>query len=449
VNGNTFHPAIQDLVTQIAQYLKGKTLSFTLSDSDETIEVKIPKIFNKIFQPDSEQLAKHINILKDLPYRSCEECLKNFLSAFIDFFFVLGSNNEFDDEYEQYIQKISTIYQPLITYYNEIMKNIKEIGKIFSRRSITSAYFVTRYLEEVEDEISQNNEGEVTFRVENPFVHLVWASLADANDRDDKELIPRITDFDSKVDEVSAYLSRLARELKNSKDLTVAVSNYAIKGEEARSEIEKVISGLVGKLPDSNLPERDKGILNEYVIAHLLAFAENYCKQRKGDIKDLDTYLKLTFLQNGFLEYEAYNAFLKNDFLAFPRIQVRYSSTASSYKEETIDYHGEIDVAFLYNNYQNIPISDYRLLIVEVTSRSYSTDIKEKCENLSKVLGTPLGRYIAGVIIIGKNDLPPECPENFIPITFSELYSDMRYKIKKQLAEISPQPEYDFGNLFD
>jgi hypothetical protein len=447
VNGNTFHPAIQDLVTQIAQYLKGRTLSCTLPDSDEP-GVKIPKIFNEIFQQEVEKLEKHINILKDLPYSSYKECLKNFLSAFIDFFFVLGSSKDFDNEYEQYIQKISTIYQPLITYYNEIVKNIKEIGQMFSRQSITSAYFVTKYLEDVEDKIRSNNEGEVTFRVKNPFVHLVWASLADTDDRDDKELIPRITDFDSKVDEVSDYLSRLAHELKNSKDLTAAVSNYVIKGEEARLEIEKVISGLVGKLPDSNLPERDKGILNEYVIAHLLAFAENYCKQRKGDMKHLDKYLELTFLQNGFLEYEAYNAFLKNDFLAFPRIQVQYSSTASSYKEETIDYHGEIDVAFLYNNYQDIPISDYRLLIVEVTSRSYPIDIKEKCKNLSKVLGTALGRYIAGVIIIGKNDLPPECPDNFIPITFSELYSGMRYKIKKQLAEISPQPEYDFGNLF-
>jgi hypothetical protein len=448
VNSNTFHPAIQDLLTQIAQYLKGKTPSFTLSDSDET-EVKIPKIFNEIFQPDSEQLENHINILKDLPYSSCKECLKNFFSAFIDFFFVLGSNKDFDDEYEQYIQNISTIYKPLITYYNEIVKNIKEIGKIFSRRSITSAYFVTRYLEEVEDEISQNNEGEVTFRVENPFVQLVWASLADANDRDDKELIPRITDFDSKVDEVSAYLSRLAQELKNSKDLTVAVSNYVNKGEEARSEIEKVISRLVGKLPDSNLPERDKGILNEYVIAHLLAFAENYCKQRKGDIKDLDTYLELTFLQNGFLEYEAYNAFQKNDFFAFPRILVEYYSTASSHKEETIKYLEEIDVASLYNNYQDTPISDYRLLIVEVTSRSYPKDIKKKCKNLTEVLGTPLGRYIAGVIIIGKKDLPPQCTDNFIHMSFSELYTGIKYKIKKQLAEISPQPEYDFGNLFD
>jgi hypothetical protein len=447
VNGNTFHPAIQDLVTQIAQYLKGRTLSCTLPDSDEP-GVKIPKIFNEIFQQEVEKLEKHINILKDLPYSSYKECLKNFLSAFIDFFFVLGSSKDFDNEYEQYIQKISTIYQPLITYYNEIVKNIKEIGQMFSRQSITSAYFVTKYLEYVEDKIRSNNEGEVTFRVKNPFVHLVWASLADADDRDDRELIPKITDFDSKVDEVSDYLSRLAHELKNSKDLTAAVSNYAIKGEEARLEIEKVISGLVGKLPDSNLPEGDKGILNEYVISHLIAFAENYYKKRKGDMKHLDKYLELTFLQNGFLEYEAYNAFLKNDFLAFPRIQVQYSSTASSYEEETIDYHGEIDVAFLYNNYQDIPISDYRLLIVEVTSRSYSIDIKEKCENLSKVLGTPLGRYIAGVIIIGKNDLPPECPENFIPITFSELYSGMRYKIKKQLAEISLQPEYDFGNLF-
>ncbi|MCI4408351.1 MAG: hypothetical protein JHC26_04620 [Thermofilum sp.] len=433
---NTFHPIIHDLLGRAIEYFKSASIAMPEitppEDSDEK-QPTIPRIFRDAFGFEGEDLQKYLNDLVTITNKYFGEYGRNLLSTFTALLEFLRENQNTEEAYKQYSQKLSAVLQPLIFYYDETLKNFKQIGQIVSRRSITYGYMIAKTLEEIEKDInkySKYSENFVAFDANEPIhIRLVWAHLSDYREA----LIPKISGFDNKVDKIRKYLSDIAQNLIGKVALHDAISDYNPNNIEPLS---KMISGTVKDI-ETELAKKEIGILNNYIIQHIKSFAENYHSpknQKEKTIKssDIDTYLDITFIQNGFLEYEAYNAFVMNGFFALPRILVYSQGLNEEGKNISVDT--ELDLVAQDANYDQLSRHSKKILVIEVTSRSYQDDVNKKADKIKNLLDTQIGKYISKVIFIGKSNLSLEDGDKIIHLSYSDLYSGLRDKISNNLT---------------
>jgi len=430
---NTFHPIIHDLLGRAIEYFKSASIAMPIitppQDSDEK-QPTIPRIFRDVFRFEGEELQNYLNNLVEITNTYFEEYGRNLLSIFTALLEFLRENQNTEETYKQYSQKLSAVLQPLIFYYDETLKNFKQIGQIVSRRSITYGYMIAKTLEEIEKDINKYSENFVAFDANEPnHIRLVWAHLSDYREA----LIPKISGFDNKVDKIRKYLSDIAQNLIGKVALHDAISDYNPNNIEPLS---KMISGTVKDI-ETELAKKEIGILNNYIIQHIKSFAESYHSpknQKEKTIKssDIDTYLDITFIQNGFLEYEAYNAFVMNGFFALPRILVYSQGLNEEGKNISVDI--ELDLVAQDANYDQLSRHSKKILVIEVTSRSYQDDVNKKADKIKNLLDTQIGKYISKVIFIGKSNLSLEDRDKIIQLSYSDLYSGLRDKISNNFT---------------
>jgi hypothetical protein len=121
-----------------------------------------------------------------------------------------------------------------------------------------------------------------------------------------------------------------------------------------------------------------------------------------------------------------------NGFFALPRILVYSQGLNEEGKNISVDI--ELDLVAQYANYDQLSRHSKKILVIEVTSRSYQDDVNKKADKIKNLLDTEIGKYISKVIFIGKSNLSLEDRDKIIHLSYSDLYSGLKDKISNNFT---------------
>lgn len=385
------------------------------------------EVLNKIFYDEAE---KWKNILND----ACRSITSGL--EFSKYYFMKSIQSIIKSAYKtgttwgniENETAIRDLTQPLIQTISTLIGSLIQAAGLFSRKSFEAAFLVASKLEEAKSDgsiVIEVDEGDAAR------IHPTWSALTDKGCR----LIPKITDFDSKVENIVNVIGKTGEMLlENVND----VHDYIYKRD--RTRLSQFVYGAL-KEAGGFEDKACEGITAHYIVEHLMTLGERLEETENFTIENIANYLEVTFKQKGFLEYEVYAALLDHGIPSFPRLRIRSRFERGSGGErregtevlETAaeDNYYELDVAAVIGG---------ELWLAEVTVSENEEELKSKVKRSLELMNL-LGAREALVVCTRKaREIPAEVPAlrsaNFV--TFESLTSELQRLIESSSRRRRP-----------